>query len=391
MVVSQRVSLLRPTAVNAILQEVRALQAEGRDVVSLMRGEPDMKTPPHIVEAATRALCNGRTAYPDNRGEPALREAVAARLARDNGLRYDPGAEVLVTTGATFGIYAALTALINEGDGVLVPDPVYDAYASVIRMAGGLIQPVRAVLESGRFCLPVDALDSACTEVSKVLLLNSPWNPTGSVLSEEELLQIAQFAARRNLHLISDEIYEAITYDGHEHYSPARLSPAFRERCIVVNSLSKTYAMTGWRIGYCAAPKHLISAMFLVLQQSSRGPATFVQDAATVALNGSQDCVREMRGEYAARRDAVVNGLRGIPGARVIEPEGGFFAMVDVRETELPSEDIRRRLLKESGVVVVHGGAYGPGGEGTLRVSFASGGANLARGLERLRAGLETL
>jgi aspartate/methionine/tyrosine aminotransferase len=356
-----------------------------------MRGEPDMKTPAHIAEAATRALCGGRTAYPDNRGEPALREAIAAKLARENGVEYDPGAEVLVTTGATFGIYAALSALINEGEGVLVPDPVYDAYASVIRLAGGLTQPVRAVLENGRFALPVDALESARTDVSKALLLNSPWNPTGTVLREQELLEIAQFAARRNLHVISDEIYEAITYDGHEHYSPARLSPAFRERCIVVNSLSKTYAMTGWRIGYCAAPKHLISAMFLVLQQSSRGPATFVQDAAAVALNSSQECVRAMRDEYAARRAAVIEELSRIPRARVIEPEGGFFAMVDVRGLGLSSDDIRRRLLKESGVVVVHGAAYGAGGEGTLRVSFASGGANLGRGLERLRAGLESL
>jgi aspartate/methionine/tyrosine aminotransferase len=191
--------------------------------------------------------------------------------------------------------------------------------------------------------------------------------------------------------VISDEIYEAITYDGHEHCSLARLSPDLRERCIVVNSFSKTYAMTGWRIGYCAAPKHLMSAMFLVLQQSSRGPATFVQDAAVAALNGSQNCVREMRAEYAARRAAVTGGLSGIAHATVIEPEGGFFAMVDVRAAGLPSGDIRRALMRDNGVAVVHGAAYGAGGEGTLRVSFASGGTNLARGLERLRAGLEPL
>ena len=388
--VSQRVSLLRPTAVNTILQEVSALQAEGRNLISLMRGEPDAKTPPHIVEAATRALCSGRTAYPDNRGEPALREAIAAKLSRENGVPYDPGAEVLVTTGATFGIYAALTAVLDPGDGVLVPDPVYDAYASVIRLAGGVIQPVRAVLQNGRFALPREALENACTESSRMLLLNTPWNPTGSVLRREELFEIAQFAARHDLCVISDEIYEAITYDGHEHCSPARLAPEIRQRCVIVNSFSKTYAMTGWRVGYCAGPKHLISAMFLVLQQSSRGPATFVQDAAAVALNGAQDCVREMRDEYAARRGAVIAALDGIDGVRIIAPEGGFFAMLDVRGIGLPSEEIRRHLLRESGVVVVHGAAYGPGGEGTLRVSFA-GGANLSRGLDRLRAGLESL
>ena len=222
-------------------------------------------------------------------------------------------------------------------------------------------------------------------------MLNTPCNPTGTVLREAELAAITEFAERRNLFLISDEIYEAITYGGNAHVSPGRLAASVRARSVIVNSLSKTYAMTGWRVGYCAGPKELIASMFLVLQQSSRGPATFVQDAAAAALNGNQDCVRQMRDEYTSRRATVIQALAGIPRVRVLEPEGGFFAMVDVRETGLRSDEIRRRLLRESGVVVVHGGAYGHCGEGALRVSFASGGANLARGLERLRAGLETL
>lgn len=388
---SDRISQLRPTAVNAILQEVRACQAEGHEVVSLMRGEPDFKTPAHIVEAANRALADGRTGYPDNRGELRFREAIAAKLDRENGIAYDAGSEVLVTTGATFGIYAALAALINDGDGVLVPDPIYDAYSSVIRMAGGVVQPVASVVDNGRFRLDAGALECAYTGSSKVLLLNTPWNPTGTVFREVELAAIIEFAERRNLFLISDEIYEAITYGSSIHVSPGRLSAAARERSVLVNSLSKSYAMTGWRVGYCAGPPELISAMFLVLQQSSRGPATFVQDAAAAALNGRQDCVREMRDEYTARREAVIQALSGIPRVRVLEPEGGFFAMVDVHDTGLRSDEIRRRLLRESGVVVMHGAAYGHYGEGALRVSFASGGANLARGLERLRAGLERM
>jgi aspartate aminotransferase len=385
---SRRIAELRPTAVNAILTEVRRLQAGGCELVSLMRGEPDFETPTHIVEAAVRALAAGRTHYPDNRGEPALREAIAERLLRDHRLRYDPGSEILVTSGATFGIYAALAAALNEGDEVLLPDPIYDAYQSPIRLVGGRVRSVRAELHSGRFCIDADALEAASTPACKVLLLNTPWNPVGTVLTERELAEIAGFVERKNLVLISDEIYEAIVYGTSRHVSPASLSDAIRARTILVNSFSKTYAMTGWRVGYCAGPSELIQAMFLVLQQSSRGPATFVQDAAIAALRGSQTCVAEMRSEFVARRSLIGDALKDIPAVRVLLPEGGFFALVDVRQLGRSSDEIRRRLLDESGVVVVHGAAYGRGGEGMLRVSFASGGPTLARGLEVLKSGL---
>jgi aspartate/methionine/tyrosine aminotransferase len=207
----------------------------------------------------------------------------------------------------------------------------------------------------------------------------------GTVLRRGELEMISSFCERRNLFLISDEIYEAITYEGASHVSPLEVAPALRDRAVLINSLSKSYSMTGWRIGSCAGPAPLIQAMFLVLAQSSRGPATFIQDAAAEALAGSQDCVAAMREEYARRRAQVIEQLPGIP---VIAPEGGFFAMVDVRRSGIPSNEIRRRLMNDYGVVVVHGAAYGDCGEGTLRVSFASGGDNLTRGLERLRAGL---
>jgi aspartate/methionine/tyrosine aminotransferase len=316
---------------------------------------------------------------------------VAQKLARDNGVSYDPDSEILITTGATLGIQTALTALLAEGDGVLFPDPLYDAYRSPILLAGGTIQPVRATIERDRFVLTADALEAAATASSRVLLLNTPWNPVGTVLGETELRAIADVVERRGLVIISDEIYEAIVYDGHRHVSPAALGPEIRCRTVMVNSLSKTYAMTGWRVGYCAAPAEVIQAMLLVLQQSSRGPATFVQDAAAVALAGPQDSVPDMRRQYAGRRATVLGALDGLPHARPLAPEGGFFAMVDIRPTGLPSQDVRRLLLHDHGVVVVHGSAYGPGGEGTLRVSFASGGDTLARGLERLREGLSRL
>lgn len=386
-----RVTLLRPTAINSVLAEVRRAQAEGKTVVSLMRGEPDFPTPPHICEAAVRALGAGRTSYPDNRGESALREAVALKLARDNGLTYDPATEVLVTTGATLGIHTALMALVAEDDGVLLPDPVYDAYRSPILLAGGLVQPVRSSIVGDRFVLAREALEAAATPASRVLILNSPWNPTGTVFRETEIQEIAEFVLRRHLVIVSDDIYETVVYDGARHVSPAALSPEVRARTVIVNSLSKTYAMTGWRVGYCAAPAAIIASMLLVLQQSSRGPATFIQDAAAAALSGPQGPVEDMRREYARRRTRVLSALDGVPHARSLAPEGGFFVMVDVRATGLPSDDIRRRLLSDHGVAVVHGAAYGVGGEGTLRVSFASGGDVLSDGLARLREGLSQL
>jgi aspartate aminotransferase len=389
--VSPRCVPLRPTAVNRILAEVRAVQASGGTPIPLMRGEPDFPTPAHISEAAAAALRRGRTSYPDNRGEPTLREAVALKLQRDNGVRYDPGTEILVTTGATFGIHAALTTLLADGDEVLLPDPIYDAYTSPILLAGGRPRAVRGTIDNGRFRITREALEAAVSPASRVLLLNTPWNPTGTVFRQEELAAIGEFVLRHDLVLISDEIYEAIVYDGYRHVSPAALSAELRERTIVINSLSKTYAMTGWRVGYSVAPAAFIEPMLLVLQQSSRGPATFVQDAAAVALSGPQDAVAEMRAAYAERRSAVTAALAGVPRVRVLPPEGGFFAMVDVRGIGLPSDEVRARLLRESGVVVAHGSAYGEAGEGTLRVSFASGGDTLSRGLDRLREGLARL
>ena len=386
----ERLSGLRPTAVNSILAEVRQHQAQtpGKPLVSLMRGEPDFKTPPHIVEACTRALRDGRTTYPDNRGELPYREAVTVKLERDNGLRFNPSTEILATTGATLGIYAALMALIEDGAEVMLPDPIYDAYYSPVRLAGGQVKPVAAKIDGGRFVIDDEALEAAWSTKVRAMILNTPWNPVGTVLTRDELAIITRFCERRNVALISDEIYEAITYGDSKHLSPLAIAPALRDRTILVNSLSKTYAMTGWRVGYCAGPAPIIQAMYMVLAQSSRGPATFIQDAAAEALSGPQECVAEMRAEYSQRRERVLTRLAGIPKVTMLPPEGGFFAMADVRELNLPSNEIRQRLMRDHGVVVVHGAAYGPGGEGTLRVSFASGGDTLDRGLERLSEGL---
>jgi aspartate aminotransferase len=388
---ADRVAALRPTAVNRVLQEVKELQAEGRTLVPLMRGQPDTPTPLHIVAAAEKALRDGHTGYPDNQGEPILRQAVADKLWRDNDLTYDPHREILITDGATAGIFAALAVLIQPGDDVLLPDPIYDAYASPIALWGGRPVPVRSTIRGGRFMIERAALESACTPRSRVLLLNTPWNPTGTVFTRAELNECLDFAARRDLHVLSDEIYETLVYDGGRHVSPAAISSDARQRSVLVNSLSKTYSMTGWRVGYCAAPAEIIRAMLLVWQQFSRGPATFVQHAAACALLSDQACVRKMTAEFQGRRDRVLETLRGLAGVAPLVPQGGLFVMLDVRGLGIPSDEVRRWLLREAGVVVIHGSAYGEGGEGTLRVSFAAGGTTLEQGLERLRDGLKRL
>ncbi len=386
-----RVSGLRPTAVNRVLQEVRQLQKEGKTLVSLMRGQPDLPTPGHIVEAACRALRDGRTGYPDNQGEPALRQAVAEKLRRDNGLTFDPASEILITDGATGGLCTALAALLNPGDEVLLPEPIYDAYHSPILLWGGVPVSVPATFQDGRFCLEPGRLAEQITSRTRVLLLNTPWNPVGTVLTAGELGEILDLARAHDLFVISDEIYEALVYDGRQHVAPAVLSADARQRTVLVNSLSKSYAMTGWRVGYCAAPAALISSMLLVLQQSSRGPATFVQDAAAVALVGDQQCVRRQTADFQQRRDCVLAKLGGRAGVVPLPPEGGLFVMLDVRRLGRSSAELRRLLLPGAGVVVIPGAAYGPSGAGTLRVSFAAGGETLERGLERLCAGLARL
>jgi len=385
---AERVSRLRPTAVNRVLQEVRQLQAEGRPLVSLMRGQPDTRTPAHIVEAARKALRDGRTGYPDNQGEPALRMAVAAKLKREQGLTYNPDREILITDGATLGVCAALGALVDSRRTVLLPDPIYDAYEAPIALWGSEPTPVPATLRDGRFIIGSQDLEARWTTGTDVILLNTPWNPVGTVLSREELQDIMGFAEKHDYLVISDEIYESLLYDGIRHVSPASVSADARERTIVINSLSKTYAMTGWRVGYCAGPEEIIRAMLLVLQQSSRGPATFVQDAAVCALTSDQECTRQMAAEYQGRRDRGVERLRDIPGVEPLVPQGGLFVMVDVRGLRRKSDAVRRFLLREAGVVVIDGAAYGQMGEGFLRVSFAAGGETLERGLDRLREGL---
>lgn len=385
---SQRLARLQPTAVNSLLAEMQTYAAKHGEPASLLRGEIDLPTPSHIVEAAKAALDAGRTKYPDNQGEMTLRVAISEYLSQSQDLEYDPETEVLVTTGATFGMYAALMAVLDPGDEVLLPQPIYDTYLSTINLVGAEAKVVPASINDGPYTLNPDTLRAACSERTKALILNTPWNPTGTVLRDDEIASFMEIAQEHDLLVISDEIYEHILYDGRHHVSPAAIDDDARQRTIVINSLSKSYCMTGWRLGYCVAPPDLLEAMFLVLQQSSRGAATFVQDAGVAALQGSQDCLAEIREVFAERRQQLCDALFHLPKLKVFVPEGGFFAMLDVRQFGAPSAEISHRLLYEHGVAVMPGSVYGDSAEGTLRVSFAVGGKALAEGLSRLRQGL---
>jgi aspartate/methionine/tyrosine aminotransferase len=383
-----RVRSLRPTVVNAVLAEVKREETLGRRPVSLMRGQPDTETHADVIEAACRALRSGRTGYPDIRGEASLRRAAANKIERENGMKYDPDREILITDGATCGLAAALGAVVDSGDEVLTPDPIYDAYEGVIGVWGAIPSRILSTIRDGRYRFDRSALESAASPLTKAILINSPWNPVGTVLRREELREIVDFAVEQDLVIICDEIYDSYLYDGARHVSPVSVDPRARERTIIVNSLSKTYAMTGWRVGYIAAPEPICSAMSLVLQQWSRGPATFVQDAAVAALGLDDVWKRSIAAEYQARRDQVVAALDDIPGVEPIVPEGGLFVMADIRSLGVSSDYARGFLLREAEVAVIHGSAYGPSGEGSLRVSFAAGGKTLETGLARLREGL---
>ena len=389
--IAARVADITPPAVTQTQQKARRLEARGIKLTYLMRGEPDFDTPAHICQAAVAALQRGETHYPPVQGLPALRQAVAGRMARDFDLAIDPEGEALITTGATMGLYAAVQAVVNPGDEVIVFDPVYDPYPAVVRMAGGTPVRVPAQAENGHFAVSQAALEAALSRRSKAIILNTPWNPTGAVMTRDELVALADLAEARNLILIVDEIYEAITFDGRRHYHLAALSPQARVRTITVNSFSKTYAMTGWRLGYNIASPALTGAMLAIAQQFSRSAATFIQHAGVAALTGPQEAVAQMRETYAQRRKFISHSLQQIGLTTFTPPEGTFFALVDIRPFGLDAQRMADYLLEEARLVTIPGSAYGPAGEGYIRLSFAYHEDVLSQGMEALGEALRRL
>jgi aspartate aminotransferase len=366
----------------------RALEATGRSIIHLEIGEPDFDTPANVRDAAKRALDTGKTHYPPFPGIPELREAIAADSALRRGFAPDP-ADVFVTVGGKGVMYYAILALVDPGDEVIVPDPGYPIYESVTRFMGGVPVPI-AIRQENDFRLDPDELATLVTERTRLIVINSPANPTGGVLTADDLQRIAAIAIERDVAVLSDEIYSRILYDGAEHTSIAAL-PGMRERTIVLDGFSKTWAMTGWRLGYGIVPESLRHGFGRLLINSVSGATTFAQWGAVEAIAGPQDEVEAMVEEFRARRDLIVDGLNAIPGIRCLRPTGAFYVFPEISGTGLTGAELADRLLNEAGVSVLAGTAFGEVGVDHIRLSYANSRQNLEEALRRMRTVIEPL
>ena len=366
----------------------RALEAEGRSIIHLEIGEPDFDTPANVREAAKRAIDDGWTHYGPPLGLPELREAIAADASARKGFPASAD-RVVVTPGAKPIMYYAMLALVEPGDEVIVPDPGFPIYASMAAWAGGTVVPL-PIRQAHEFRLDLDELASLITPRTRLLVINSPANPTGGVFTRDDIERIAELVLRHDLVVLADEIYGRILYDGTEHVSIASL-PGMAERTIVLDGFSKTWAMTGWRLGYGILPEPLLEPFSRLIINSVSCTATFSQLAAVEALQGPQDAVEAMIAEFRARRDLVVEGLNRIPGIHCLQPEGAFYVFPDVSATGLGAAELAHRLLNDAGVCVLAGSAFGQVGRDHLRISYANSRENLGRALEAIGGLVERL
>ena len=386
--VAARMGTIGTESAFAVSARARAMEAEGRSIIHLQIGEPDFDTPAHVREAAKQALDDGATHYAPFPGIPELRAAIAADVNMRKGVSAD-ASQVFVTVGGKGVMLYAILGLVDPGDEVLVPDPGYPIYESLTRFVGATPVPIPIRMEND-FRLDVDELAALIMPRTRVLFVNSPANPTGGVLTRDDNERIAALAIEHDLWVVSDEIYGRILYDGHEHVSIASL-PGMAERTIILDGFSKTFAMTGWRLGYAVVPPSLIATYAqLVINTISCAP-TFAQVGAVQALVGPQDDVEAMVVEFKARRDLLVAGLNAIPGIRARTPVGAFYAFPSVSGTGLSGAELAERLLVEAGVCVLAGTAFGGVGTEHIRISYANSRENLTEALgriERFVAGL---
>jgi len=374
--IATRVANLKPSGIRKFFDIVATMQ----DVISLGIGEPDFDTPGPITLAGVRSLQAGRTHYTSNAGLLELRRALAAHLYGRYGVDYDPDGEIIVTVGVSEALYLAMTALLNPGDEVIVPTPCFVAYQAEVILAGGVAIELPTYAEDG-FQLRPEALERAITPRTKAILIGYPNNPTGAVASREALLEVARIAEAHDLVVISDELYDQLVYGVPHVCFPAL--PGMRERTLLLGGFSKNYAMTGWRIGFAAGPGELIKGLLRVHQYTIMSAPTPAQDAALEALLNGQHHVEEMRREYNRRRELIVAGLNKL-GLETVEPHGAFYAFPRIGVTGMDEETFARRLLEEERVAVVPGTAFGPGGEGYVRCSYATAYEKIEEALRRL-------
>ncbi len=377
---ASRVTRVTPSMTLAIAAKAKAMKTAGLPVCSFSAGEPDFDTPDHIKAAAKAALDQGKTRYGPAAGEPALRQAIANKLQRDNNLCYGPE-DIIVTNGGKHSLYGLIMALIEEGDEVIIPAPYWVSYPEMVQLAGGTPVIVPTTAEEGYRITP-DQLRQAITPKTKLFVLNSPSNPTGMVYSPAEIAALAQVVIDADIWVVSDEIYEKILYDGATHLSIGAVSPAAFERTIISNGFAKGYSMTGWRLGYLAGPKRIIKAVSTIQSHSTSNVCTFAQYGAIAALEGPQDCIEIMGKAFAERRKVIIDRCHQIPGLSCGEPEGAFYLYIDIQSLGIPSLEFCNRLIDEKYVAAIPGIAFGA--EGTIRLSYATDMATLEAGMDRL-------
>jgi aspartate aminotransferase len=370
-----------------VLAKAKKLEAEGKDIIHLEIGEPDFDTPDNIKKAAIAALEKGMTGYCPAPGIPELRKAVADDAGQRRGLDFDPE-EVVVTPGAKPIMYFIISALSEPGDEVIYPNPGFPIYESVINFVGAKSIPI-PLREDKNFSFDVDEFKSLVTDKTKLIIINSPQNPTGGILSRSDLEAIAEVAIDKDIMVLSDEIYINIIYDG--KFESIATIPGMRERTIILDGLSKTYAMTGWRIGYGIMKKELAEYVIRLNINTISCTSHFGQYGAIEAITGPQDAVGEMVAEFKRRRDVIVNGLNKLDGISCKRPRGAFYVFPNITQTGLSSRDMEQRLLSEAGIATLSGTAFGMYGEGYLRFSYANSVENIQRALERIETFLSTV
>jgi len=382
-IISKRAQAISPSPTLAITAKAKAMKAEGIDVISFGAGEPDFDTPDNIKMAAKHAIDEGFTKYTPTSGIPDLKSAICDKLKRDNNLDYGPK-NILVSNGAKQCLYNILQVITDPGDEVIIPKPYWVSYEEMVKLAGGKC----VLLETDDFILDPDKFEQAITAKTKVLLLASPSNPTGAVYHKNVLEKIAEICVKHNILVVSDEIYEKLIYDG-EHVSIASLGDEIKKRTIVVNGVSKSYSMTGWRIGYCAAEEEIIAAASNLQDHSTSNPNSIAQKAAVEALTGGEETVGMMRIEFEKRRDIMVELVNDIKGFHADPPAGAFYLFVDVSKAPgySGSNDFCTRLLEKALVACIPGSAFGE--DNYIRLSFATSETNIRKGLERIKEFVE--
>lgn len=394
--ISKRAKEIKPSPTLAFDSRAKAMKAEGIDILNFCAGEPDFDTPIHIKEAAIKAINDGFTKYTDSSGIKELKDAIIEKFKIDNNLDYTPQ-EIIVSCGAKHTLYNIAQAIFNPGDEVIIPSPFWVSYPEQVILNGAIPVFIKTK-EENNFLLDPEELKKAITPKTKAIIINSPSNPTGHSYDRKTLEKIAEIALNNNFYIISDEIYEKLVYDGTKHLSIASFDAKVKQKTIVVNGLSKSHAMTGWRIGYAGGPAEIISAMANIQSHSTSNPNSIAQKAAVAALKGSQDCVSEMVTEFAKRRIILVNGLNSIPNIRCQMPTGAFYAFPNISKlfglkydkwSVNSSKELAIYLLESANVALMQGDAFGD--DNYLRISYATSTENIEKGLIRLKDAIQKL